>query len=81
MDEAEVDDEVEDDEEWEEGAEDIIDRTRATEENTSRDIDSHRRLQMMWTYVIIYHLSISTYFTYFACISYFLLYPANNFIH
>lgn len=58
MDEAEVDDEVEDDEEWEEGAEDIIDRTRASEENTSRDIDSHRRLQMMWTYVIIYHLSI-----------------------
>lgn len=49
LDEAEVDDEVEDDEEWEEGAEDIIDRTRATEENTSRDIDSHRRLQMMWT--------------------------------
>ncbi|UYV79463.1 SUPT5H [Cordylochernes scorpioides] len=48
IDEAEVDDEVEDDEEWEEGAEDIIDRTRPSEENTSRDIDSHRRLQMMW---------------------------------
>ncbi|KAG8193552.1 hypothetical protein JTE90_003761 [Oedothorax gibbosus] len=49
LDEAEVDDEVEEDEEWEEGAEDIIDRTRPTDENTSRDIDSHRRLQMMWT--------------------------------
>ncbi|XP_042899207.1 transcription elongation factor SPT5 [Parasteatoda tepidariorum] len=49
LDEAEVDDEVEEDEEWEEGAEDIIDRTRPTEEGTSRDIDSHRRLQMMWT--------------------------------
>ncbi|CAL1263965.1 unnamed protein product [Larinioides sclopetarius] len=49
LDEAEVDDEVEEEEEWEEGAEDIIDRTRPTEENTSRDIDSHRRLQMMWT--------------------------------
>ncbi|KFM58475.1 Transcription elongation factor SPT5, partial [Stegodyphus mimosarum] len=49
LDEAEVDDEVEEEEEWEEGAEDIIDRTRPNEENTSRDIDSHRRLQMMWT--------------------------------
>lgn len=49
LDEAEVDEDPEDDEEWEEGAEDIIDRTRAAEENSSRDIDSHRRLQMMWT--------------------------------
>ncbi|KAF8777496.1 Transcription elongation factor SPT5 like protein [Argiope bruennichi] len=39
-------DEAEDDEEWEEGAEDIIDNTRSTEENTSQDIDN-RRLQMM----------------------------------
>lgn len=49
LDEAEVDDEVEEEEDWEEGAEDIIDRTRPNEETTSRDIDSHRRLQMMWT--------------------------------
>ncbi|XP_013782146.1 transcription elongation factor SPT5-like [Limulus polyphemus] len=49
LDEAEVDDEVEEDEEWEEGAEDMIDRTRPNEEDTSRDLESHRRLQMMWT--------------------------------
>lgn len=49
LDEAEVDDEVEEDDEWEEGAEDIIDRTRTNEENTSRDIDSHRRMMQMWT--------------------------------
>ncbi|CAL1263967.1 unnamed protein product [Larinioides sclopetarius] len=49
LDEAEVDDEVEDEEEWEEGAEDIIDCTHPTEENTSRDMESHRRLQMMFT--------------------------------
>lgn len=49
LDEAEVDDDVEDDEDWEEGAEDIIDKTQASEENTSKDIESNRRLQMMWT--------------------------------
>ncbi|GBM05911.1 Transcription elongation factor SPT5 [Araneus ventricosus] len=49
LDEAEVDNEVEDEEEWEEGAEDIIDRSCPTEENTSREMENHRRLQMMFT--------------------------------
>jgi len=43
-----VDDEVEDDEEWEEGAEDIIDRNKQADAAAARDLDSHRRLQMMW---------------------------------
>ncbi|XP_015790153.1 transcription elongation factor SPT5-like [Tetranychus urticae] len=50
LDEAEVDDEVEEDEEWEDGAEDIIDRNKAGESSSSRELDSHRRLQMMWNY-------------------------------
>ncbi|KAI1289197.1 Transcription elongation factor SPT5 [Halotydeus destructor] len=49
LDEAEVDDEVEDDEEpWEDGAEDYIDRTKRPVDNEARDIDSHRRLQMIF---------------------------------
>lgn len=49
LDEAEVDDDVdEDDGEWEEGAEDIIDRTQKSHQSEGRDIDSHRRLQMMF---------------------------------
>ncbi|KAH9383944.1 hypothetical protein HPB48_025884 [Haemaphysalis longicornis] len=49
LDEAEVDDEVEDEEDWEEGAEDMIDPHRATEESSSKELNSHRRLQMMLT--------------------------------
>lgn len=49
LDEAEVDDEVEDDEDWEEGAEDMIDPHRQTEEASSKELHSHRRLQMMLT--------------------------------
>lgn len=49
LDEAEVDDEVEDEEDWEEGAEDMIDPHRATEETSSKELNSHRRLQMMLT--------------------------------
>ncbi|KAK8769846.1 hypothetical protein V5799_013689, partial [Amblyomma americanum] len=49
LDEAEVDDEVEDEEDWEEGAEDMIDPHRASEETSSKELNSHRRLQMMLT--------------------------------
>uniref|UniRef100_T1IQH2 Transcription elongation factor SPT5 n=1 Tax=Strigamia maritima TaxID=126957 RepID=T1IQH2_STRMM len=48
IDEAEVDDEVEDEEDWEDGAEDIIDRQAPNEGVTAREIDNHRRLQMMF---------------------------------
>lgn len=49
LDEAEVDDEVEDDEEWEDGINhDIIDNNKHADDSTQRDMDSHRRLQMMW---------------------------------
>lgn len=47
LDEAEVDDDVEEDEEWEEGAEDIID-TKGSQQERGRDLDSHRRLQKMF---------------------------------
>ncbi|KAG1712147.1 Transcription elongation factor SPT5 [Nymphon striatum] len=47
LDEAEVDDDVEDEEEWEDGAEEIIDKRRTMDETTARDIEGHRRLQMM----------------------------------
>ncbi|RWS12398.1 transcription elongation factor SPT5-like protein, partial [Dinothrombium tinctorium] len=49
IDEAEVDDEIEEEEEWEEGAEDIIDRNKHQDDSSARELDSHRRLQMMWT--------------------------------
>ena len=48
LDEAEVDDDVEDDEEWEDGAEDIIDQSKAGHADRGRDLDSHRRLQKMF---------------------------------
>ncbi|GAB6022325.1 transcription elongation factor spt5 [Chamberlinius hualienensis] len=48
IDEAEVDDEVEDDEEWEEGAEDIIDKKANIEGPTAREIEGQRRLQTFW---------------------------------
>ena len=49
IDEAEVDDDVESDDDWEEGAEDIIDKSnKPQDQNTARDLDSHRRLQKMF---------------------------------
>lgn len=47
IDEAEVDDDYEDEEEWEDGAEDIIDKVKHTDDSAQRDMDSHRRLQLM----------------------------------
>lgn len=50
LDEAEVDDEIEDDEEWEDGINhDIIDHKNHVDDVTHRDMDSHRRLQQLWT--------------------------------
>lgn len=51
MDEAEVDDDIEDEEEWEDGAEEIIDKRRPIEETSAREIEGHRRLQMMLRFV------------------------------
>jgi len=48
LDEAEVDDEIEDDEEWEEGADEIIEKNKHSDDSSQRDMESHRRLQMMW---------------------------------
>ncbi|XP_041365560.1 transcription elongation factor SPT5-like [Gigantopelta aegis] len=50
IEEADVDedDEDEDDVEWEEGAEDIIDRKSQYEGNSVREIESHQRLRQMW---------------------------------
>ena len=44
-----MDDEIEDDEEWEDGAhQEIIDNNKHLDDSSHRDMDSHRRLQMMW---------------------------------
>ena len=48
LDEAEVDDEPEEDEEWEEGAPGEIIDYKNVDDSSHREIDSHRRLQMMW---------------------------------
>lgn len=48
LDEAEVDDDVDEDEgEWEEGAEEIID-TKGGDQSRARELDSHRRLTRMF---------------------------------
>lgn len=49
LDEAEVDDDVEEDDEWEEGADEIIDTNKFTEQSRARELDSHRRLQKMFS--------------------------------
>lgn len=50
LEEAEVDDEVEDEEEWEDGAENYGLVGNEVEESglTARDIDGNRRRQQMW---------------------------------
>ena len=53
------DDEDEDDVEWEEGAEDIIDRKSQYEGNSVREIESHQRLRQMWEYVLYSNSSIT----------------------
>ena len=46
---ADVDDEGEEsEEEWEEGAEDIIDRKSVHEGPSARDIEGKRRLEQIW---------------------------------
>ncbi|CAK9291026.1 unnamed protein product [Gordionus sp. m RMFG-2023] len=47
LDEAEVDDEGEEEEDWEEGAEDLIDRRSISGESTARDAEGARRLAHM----------------------------------
>ncbi|CAG2120574.1 unnamed protein product, partial [Medioppia subpectinata] len=47
LDEAEVDDEIEDDEEWEDGADEIIEKNKHLEDS-ARDQEGHRRIHMMW---------------------------------
>ncbi|XP_013417126.1 transcription elongation factor SPT5 [Lingula anatina] len=52
LEEADVDEEGEEDEEdleWEEGAEDIIDRKTGFEGPSARDIESRRRMEQMWS--------------------------------
>ena len=44
MDEAEVDDEVEEDDEWEDGAEDILERNKNADYTSGRELNSHRSL-------------------------------------
>ncbi|CAG2162644.1 unnamed protein product [Oppiella nova] len=48
LDEAEVDDEIEDDEEWEDGADEIIEKNKHLDDSSQRDMESHRRIHMMW---------------------------------
>ena len=49
LDEAEVDDDVEEDEDWEDGAEEhMIDNNKVSEASRARELDSHRRLQKMF---------------------------------
>ncbi|XP_054161598.1 transcription elongation factor SPT5-like [Oppia nitens] len=48
LDEAEVDDEIEDEDEWEEGADEIIEKNKHLDDGSQREMDSHRRLNMIW---------------------------------
>ena len=46
------DDDDEDDVEWEEGAEEIIDR-KSTFDTSEREIESHQRLRHIWEWVLL----------------------------
>ena len=46
-----MDEEDEDDEEWEEGAEELIDRRSTYEGPSAKEIESHQRLKQIWEWV------------------------------